>query len=142
MVVLQPPLLCEGWGGHPLCLPGLSGDNPVLMDLNTVFCPSVQYLLFFCEAFSRTILDSSSFSLFHSGQISHQLVCPLTVVLPQIFLNLITLFSYPVFFCLFQAPLNAVVHNLIFLRSFRFKSVLSQQPRRLYNVYLDEHKTK
>ena len=30
MIVLKPPLLCEGWGGHPLCL---SGDNPVLMDL-------------------------------------------------------------------------------------------------------------
>ena len=22
MIVLQPPLLCEGWGGHPLCLSG------------------------------------------------------------------------------------------------------------------------
>ena len=50
MIVLQPPLLCEGWGGHPLCL---SADSPVLMDLNwfvivqlsAVFCPSVQYLL-------------------------------------------------------------------------------------------------
>ena len=31
MIVLQPPLLCEGWGGHPLCL---SGDSPVLMDLH------------------------------------------------------------------------------------------------------------
>ena len=30
MVVLQPPLLCEGWGGHPLCL---SWDSSVLMDL-------------------------------------------------------------------------------------------------------------
>ena len=24
MIVLQPPLLCEGWGGRPLCL---SGDS-------------------------------------------------------------------------------------------------------------------
>ena len=31
MIVLQPPLLCEGWGGHPLCL---SGDGSVLMDLH------------------------------------------------------------------------------------------------------------
>ena len=31
VIVLQPPLLCEGWGGHPLCL---SGDSPVLMDLH------------------------------------------------------------------------------------------------------------
>ena len=29
MIVLQPPLLCEGWCGHPLCL---SGGSPVLMD--------------------------------------------------------------------------------------------------------------
>ena len=31
MIVLQPPLLCEGWGGHPLCL---SGYSLVLMDLH------------------------------------------------------------------------------------------------------------
>ena len=31
VIVLQPPLLCEGWGGHPLCL---SGNSPVLRDLN------------------------------------------------------------------------------------------------------------
>ena len=37
------------------------------------------------------------FPLFHSGQVFHQLVCPLTAVL-QIFINLTTLFSYPVFF--------------------------------------------
>ena len=49
--------LCDGWGGHHLCL---SGASPVLMDLiglvivqlSAVFCPSVQYLSFFCEAFS------------------------------------------------------------------------------------------
>ena len=28
MIVLQPPLLCKGWGGRPLCL---SGDSSVLM---------------------------------------------------------------------------------------------------------------
>ena len=52
--------------------------------------------------------------------------CPLTVVLPHIFFNLTTLFSYPLFFCLFRAPLDVVVHLLVFLRSFRFESVLSQ----------------
>ena len=31
MIVLQPPLLCEKWDGHPLCV---SGDRPVLMDLH------------------------------------------------------------------------------------------------------------
>ena len=51
--------------------------------------------------FPETILDSSRFPLFHSGQVFHQLVCPLTVVLPQIFFNLTTLSSYPVFFSLF-----------------------------------------
>ena len=97
MIVLQPPLPCEGRDG-PLCL---YGDSSVLMDLRwpcdvqlrAVFWPLVQYLSFFCEAFSLAILDSSSFLLFHSGQAFHQLVCPLTVVLPQIFFNLTTLFS-------------------------------------------------
>ena len=71
------------------------------------------------------ILDSSSFPMFHSCQAFWDLVCPLTVVLPQIFFNLTTLFSHPVFFCLFHAPLD-VVHYLVFLRSFRFKSFLSE----------------
>ena len=34
MIVLQPPLLCEGWGGHPLCV---SGDSSVQMDLHWPF---------------------------------------------------------------------------------------------------------
>ena len=72
------------------------------------------------------ILDSSCFPLFHSGQVFHQLVCPLTAVLSQIFFNLTTLFSYPVFFSLFHAPLDVVVHLLVFLRSFRLKSFLSR----------------
>ena len=48
-----------------------------------------------------------------------------TVVLPHIFFNLTTLFSYPVFFCLFHAPLDVVVHFLVFFRSFMFKSFLT-----------------
>ena len=64
----------------------------VIVQLSTVPCPSVQYLSFFCEAFSSTILDSCSFSLFHSGQVFHELVCPLTVVLPQSFFNLFFFF--------------------------------------------------
>ena len=31
VIVLRPPLLCKGWGGHPLCL---SGYSSVLMDLH------------------------------------------------------------------------------------------------------------
>ena len=31
VIALQPQLLCEEWGGHPLCL---SGDSPVLMDFH------------------------------------------------------------------------------------------------------------
>ena len=85
MIVLQPPFLCEGWGGHPLCVPG---DSSVLMDLNwpcgcTAQCGILStgtYLLFFCEAFSWTILDRSSFSLFHSGQVFHELVCCLDLL--------------------------------------------------------------
>ena len=61
--------------------------------LRAVFCPAAEYLSFFSEALSWTILDSSSFPLFHSGQVFHELVCPLTVVLPQIFFSLTTQFS-------------------------------------------------
>ena len=84
--------------------------------------------------------DSSRFPLFHNGQVFHHLVCLLTVVLPQIFFNLTTLFSYPVSFSLFHAPLDVVVHFLVFLRSFRLKFFLSQfspfvaQIKKLYAV--------
>ena len=98
----------------------------VVVQLKAVFCPTVQYLSLFCEAFSWTILDSSRFPLFHSSQVFHQLVCPLTVVLLKICFSLTTLFSYPLFFSLFHAPLDVVVHFLVFLSSFRLKSFLSQ----------------
>ena len=71
-------------------------------------------------------MDSSHFPLFHSGQVFYQLVCPLTVVVPQIFFSLTTLFSYPVLFNLFHAPLDVVVHSLVLIRSIRLKFVLSQ----------------
>ena len=92
---------------------------------------SVQYsvhwfsLLFFCEAISWTILDSSSFYLFHSGQVFHELVCPLTVVLPQIFFNLTTLFSYPVIFCLFQLSFAFFMHLLMLLLTSLYFSATS-----------------
>ena len=65
----------------------------VIVQLRAVFCPSVQYLCFFCETFSWTFLDSSSFPLFHSGQAFHEFVRPFSVVLPQIFFSLTTQFS-------------------------------------------------
>ena len=79
--------------------PWLDTTEPRCLKLLTVscFCPLVQYLSFFCEAFSWMILDSSSFPFFHRSQVFHQLVCPLAVVLAQILFNLTTLFSYPVF---------------------------------------------
>ena len=52
-------------------------------------------------------------------------ISPLTF-LPQIFFNLTTLFSYSVFFSLFRELFDVVVHFLVFLRSFRLKSFLSQ----------------
>ena len=52
-------------------------------------------LLTDCRDSSDYILSTC---LFHSGQVFHGLVCPLIVVLPQIFFNLTTLFSYPFFF--------------------------------------------
>ena len=49
-----------------------------------------------------------------------------TIVLPQIFFNHTTLFSYPVFFSLLRAPLDVVAHFLVFLIFFRLKPFLSQ----------------
>ena len=98
----------------------------VIVQIRAVFCPSVLYLSFFCEAYSWTTLDSGGFPVFNSGQIFRQLVFPLTVVLPEILFNLTILSPYPVFCCIFHAPLDDVVHFLVSIRSFRFKSVLSQ----------------
>ena len=97
----------------------------VIIQLRAVFSPSVQYLSFFCEEFSWKILDSNSFSLFHSGEVFHEFVCSLIVVLPQFFFNLITLFSYLVFLSIFHVPPNFIILFPIFLRSFRFESFLS-----------------
>ena len=60
----------------------------------------------------------------NSGQVFHELICPLTVILPQISFNLTKLFSYPVFSCLVHVPLGVIVHFLVLLRSSRFESFL------------------
>ena len=82
---------------RPLCL---SGDSLVLMDLHWPRNCTAQYsVLRFSiyrssvSHFFWTILDSSSFPLFHNGQVFHMLVCTLVVVFPQIFFSLTTLFS-------------------------------------------------
>ena len=56
----------------------------------------------------------------------HELVCPPAVVLPQIFFSLTTPYSYPVSPCLLHAPLEVVIHFLLFFRPFMYESVLSQ----------------
>ena len=89
-IVLQPPLLCEGWGGYPLCLLGDSSvmfsTGLVTVQLRAVFCPSAQCLSFFCEAFRH--FPERSWA--RVCQVFHELVCPLTDFLPQIFFNLTT----------------------------------------------------
>ena len=95
MIVLQHPLLCEGWGGHPLCL---SGNISVLMDLHWPCNCTTQNSILSISSVSVVrlwgiFLDdlgqySSSFPLFHSGKVFHKLVCPLTIVLSQIFYHL------------------------------------------------------
>ena len=45
---------------------------------------------------------------------------------PQIFFSLTTLIPYPVLFCLFRAPLGALVYFPVFLILFRFEYFLSQ----------------
>ena len=104
MIVLQPPLLFEGWGGCLLCL---SGNSSLLVDFRWAYdctaqsITSVQWLSFFCKAFSRTVFDSSTFSLFQKGQVFHELVCPLAVVLraEEIGARLNIVFSHDVTLC-------------------------------------------
>ena len=130
MIVLQPPVLCEGWGGHSLCL---SGDNSVLMDLHwpcscaaqssilSIGSVSVALLVRHFPERSWTVVTFPCFTVV----VFHQLVCPLTVVLPQIFF--FSLHCSPIQFSLafFDAPLYVVVHFPVFLRSFRLKCFLS-----------------
>ena len=55
MIVLLPPLLREGWSGHPLCL---SGDSSELMDHHWAGdCAAL--LLFFFLRFSSILLHCS-----------------------------------------------------------------------------------
>ena len=60
----------------------LAGER-VIVQLRAV---SVHYLSFVCEKFSGMILDSSNIPLFHSGQVFHELVCPVIVSLPPVLL--------------------------------------------------------
>ena len=122
VIVLQRQLLCEGWVGRPVSAWGLFLDLHWACDFTAessiLSIGSVSLVLLW--GIFQNNLGHGSFSLFQSGQVFHELICPLTVVLPQIFFNHTTLFSYPVFLRLFHAPLDVVVHFLVFLRSFRF----------------------
>ena len=54
----------------------------VFVQLRAVLCPSVQYLSFFCDAFSWKILDSCSLRLFHNGLSSKiRLMCSIPFML-------------------------------------------------------------
>ena len=162
---LQPPLLFAKDGVVALCFCLGTAQywwisvGLVILQLRAVFCPLVQYLSFFCEAFSWTDLESSSFPWFHIGQVFYSSVYPLTVVLPQIFFNFTTLVSSPLLFCLFRAmkkakenwsgvqfswycgsPLDVVVHFLVLLKSFRVESFpcqFSSSVARIKNVCFD-----
>ena len=129
VIVLQPPLLCEGLGGNPLCL---SGDSSVLLDLHcpcdctaqcrTLSIGSVSLVLLW--GISWTILGSNRLYLFHSGQDFTGWYALLLLLFLRF--SPISLHCSPIqfLFCLFHAPL-VVVHFLVFLRSFWFESFLS-----------------
>ena len=129
MIVLQPPVLCKC---RPLCVS--DGSSLALWLYSSEqysvhrfsICLSSVRLFFSFFLFFWTILDSGSFSLFNGGQFFYELVCPLIVILPQIFFSLTTLLFYPDFFCPFHAPVDVAVHFLVLLNSFRFESLLSQ----------------
>ena len=77
--------------------------------------------------FPETVLDSSSFSLFHSGQAFYELVCSRTVVLPQIFFSLTTDIVLSNFLLPFFMHFLMLLFTFpVFLRSFRLESLLSQ----------------
>ena len=65
-----------GWGGRPLCL---SGNSSVLMDLHwPCDCTAHSSILSIgsVSPVLRRILDSSSFPLFHSGEVFHEVDMP------------------------------------------------------------------
>ena len=83
----------------------VSGDSSVPMDLHWPYSCTVQSSILSIGSVSVVLHFSErswivvAFSCFTVVK-SHELVCPLTVVLPQIFFNITTLFSYPFFFSL------------------------------------------
>ena len=129
------PLLCEGWGGHPLCL---SGYSSVLMDLHwpcgctaqssilSISLVSVALLLgiFLNDLQFATVVTFPCFTVVKSITSWYALLLLFFLRFSSISLH--CSFSYPVFFSLFHAPHDVVVRLLVFLRSFRLKSFLSQ----------------
>ena len=128
IIELQPPLLYEGWGGHPL-----GTVQYWWISISLELYSSLQYSFYrfnisrssvrhFPER-SWTVVAFPCFTVLKSFTSSYTLILPLMFLR---FFNLTTLFTHPVFFCFFHAHLEVVVHFPVFLRSFRFKSFLSQ----------------
>ena len=116
---------------HFFAKDGWSYSVSVWGQLGAVFCPSVQYLFFFCEAFSWMILDSSSFPLFHCGQVFHKLVCPLTWQCSQC-PSEVKIQCHAHVYSLFYWRKPCVLTLLLFCQS---SSILFQSPR-VFHLYL------
>ena len=137
-IVMQPSLLCEGWGGHPVCL---SGDSSVLMFLHLPFDCTAQSSILSIDSVSVVLLwdiilkrssvrhfperswTVSSFpcvsqwsSLSRVGMSSS--CCSSSDFLYSHYIVRLSSF-------LFHAPLDVFVLFLVFLRSFKFESFLS-----------------
>ena len=121
----------QGWGGHPLCL---SGDSPVLMDLHwprdctaqssilSIGSVFVVLLLRHFPKWSWTVVAFPCVTFVKSFTSWYALLLLFFLRFSSISLN-----CSPIqfFFLLFCESLD-VVHFLVFLRSFRFESFVSQ----------------
>ena len=73
----------------------------VAVQFRTVFCPPVQNVVGFSEANPVFVLYGVGFSLFCASQSFNQLICLLTIVLPGVIFNILTLYINPDSFAFF-----------------------------------------
>ena len=85
MILLQRPLLYEWWDCRPLCLSVHYWWISIGLVLIQLILSIGSVSLVLLRGIFWTILDSTSFPFFHGAQVFHELVCPLTIVLPWIF---------------------------------------------------------